>query len=295
MHSYSKNSCISNITNQTSRSEISRTGLVHMKKRNFLAHNHKKNTSLFSHKVAESPIHSPKCVEGNGQPETLDLRPALTYHRKIQTLAVNQLKIDKSNDRGKRRWRSIRSGGTHVGLEEGDVVLVERPRVLLVEQVIIGIRRHGVAAGSSPATAGVRRELCCVELVRCDPATGCPSRSPPFSVSFLLGKPSGIIQAAEARSTPKPNAAQACCLAQMRRNAGPSSMFDSTSPRLLTSVSLLFYFDCLLIYHLFFYILYCSSMSFCCLLKHIHIFSFFSSGSFSPCFINYHELAEPHK
>jgi len=122
-------------------------------------------------------------------------------------------------------------GGTHVGLEEGDVVLVERPRVLLVEQVIIGLRRHGVAAGSSPATAtaGVRRELCCVELVRCDSATVCPSRSPPFSVSFLLGKPSGIIQAAEARSTPKPNATQACYLAQMTRDAGPSSLFDSAA------------------------------------------------------------------
>jgi len=102
-------------------------------------------------------------------------------------------------------------GGTHVGLEEGDVVLVERPRVLLVEQVIIGLRRHGVAAGSSPAAVTVERprEFSCVELVRCDSATVCPSRSLPFSVSFLLGKP--------------------CYLAQMTRDAGPSSLFDSAA------------------------------------------------------------------
>jgi len=34
-------------------------------------------------------------------------------------------------------------------------------------------------------------------------------------------------------------------------------------------------------------------MSFCYLLKHINKFSFFSSGSFSSCFINSHGLAEP--
>ncbi len=74
---------------------------------------------------------------------------------------------ESSSDRPKnfhprrRRREGDRSDlrGTHVGLEEGDVVLVERARVLLVHDVVLGLRRHGsplllllLLLPSSPAT-----------------------------------------------------------------------------------------------------------------------------------------------